>query len=640
MSAEGLQLYALGEQAWARREIEQAAQLLEKACTFLPTHGAAHHVWGKAMAELGDCHRAEALQQRSCNLDPGLGWNWFALAELLGQRQKWREACDNYRRALAELPQEGWIEQLAIQAGQRQVLDGEDLIQGLGLHAYRHWCEQLEPRFPSALVPVRNKWMIYGYGEERSDAFPVQGWLVVLGHGCVLRERALQAIEAWLAHGEVSCGVENLLDRGGWLSRRNAPVQADLLTADEDRLDPQGFRCDPWFKPATLQESFWAQPWLSSLSIWRCSWLRAKGLSWPPAAGEARLDWLWAALAHEPRHAHVPAVLMHQLPEVMPPDRVSEISSLRRYLQIRGENIVDIQPHPDIATGLQIRWPIPCGVRCTAIVPTRNRADLLQQCLASVEASLKRSAVALDWIVVDNGSDQPELEALLSDWMNRLDDRFQVLRDDRPFNWSDLNNRASRNNNSDLLLFLNNDIEAVREGWLECMAAQALRPGVGCVGAVLCYPDGSLQHAGVVVGLHGGADHAYRSLPLDHGVHHSRSGLLSDWGAVTGAALMVRRNLFERFGGFDPLLPVEFNDVDFCLRLGQQGYRHVIDPEVVLLHHESQSRDAHGSNTAAAALRLMQHRWGGRMNSTAPWWPQACSSERTDGRPRELEIVV
>ena len=79
MSAEGLQLYALGEQAWARREIEQAAQLLEKACTFLPTHGAAHHVWGKAMAELGDCHRAEALQQRSCNLDPGLAWNWFAL---------------------------------------------------------------------------------------------------------------------------------------------------------------------------------------------------------------------------------------------------------------------------------------------------------------------------------------------------------------------------------------------------------------------------------------------------------------------------------------------------------------------------------------------------------------------------------
>ena len=640
MNAEGLALYARAEQAWARREIEQAADLLKQACTLLPAHGAAHHLLAKAQLELGDPEQAEQLQRRSCELDPTLGWNWFALAELLEQRQQWGEAAQLYHRAQAALPQEGWIEALAIRAAQRQVLGGEDLGLGLGPEAYRHWCAQLEPRFPSELVPVRQPWWIHADGEARSGALPTQGWLVVLGPGCVLRPRALQALEAWLEHGEVSREVQPLLDRGGWLARRNAPLQPDLLTTDEDRLDPHGVRCDPWFKPAALQETFWAQPWLQGLSIWRCSWLRSQGLSWPPARGAERLEWLWSALALEPNHAHLPAVLMHQRADAPPTDRAAEARSLRRYLQARGETVVDVQPDPARSSGLQIRWPIPTGLRCTAIVPTRNRAELLHQCLASVEASLANSAVALEWIVVDNGSDQPELAACLADWNERLGDRLRVLRDDRPFNWSTLNNRAAQHSDADLLLFLNNDIEVLSAGWLDQMAAQAVRPAVGCVGALLLYPDGSLQHAGVVVGLHGGADHGYRSFPTDHPVHRGRSSLLSDWGAVTGAALMVRRELFEQFGGFDPQLPVEFNDVDFCLRLGQQGYRHVIDPAAVLLHHESQSRDAQGSSTAADALRLMQRRWSGRMSSTAPWWPQACSAARTDGRPRELEWVT
>lgn len=637
---DGSELYSRARDLVSRKQWLAAADLLELACRLLPDHASAHHLFGKVKAELGEPEQAEALQRRSCALDVGLGWNCFALAELLERRQQWGEAAQVYARALAALPQEGWIEELAIRAAQRQVLGGEDLCLGLGPKAYRHWCEQLEPRFPSELVPVRQPWWMHAYGEERSGALPLQGWLVVLGPGCVLRPRALQALEAWLEHGEVSREVQPLLDRGEWLARRNAPFQPDLLTADEDCLDPHGVRCDPWFKPAALYEAFWAQPWLQGLSIWRCSWLSSKELSWPPAKGVERLEWLWSALALEPSHAHLPAVLMHQRADAPPADRAAQARSLRRYLQARGETVVDVEPDPARASGLQIRWLTPPGLRCTAIVPTRNRAELLQQCLVSVESSLANSAVALDWIVVDNASDQPQLAACLADWKERLGARLRVLRDDRPFNWSALNNTAAQHSDADLLLFLNNDIEAVSVGWLERMAAQAVRPAVGCVGARLLYPDGTLQHAGVVVGLHGGADHAYRSFPIDHPVHRGRSGLLSDWGAVTGAALMVRRTLFEQFGGFDPQLPVEFNDVDFCLRLGQQGYRHLIDPAAVLVHHESQSRDAQGSSTAAEALRLMQRRWGGRMSSTAPWWPQACSAARTDGRPRELEWVA
>lgn len=621
MSSEGLELYVRGEQAWARREVNQAALLLEQACSLLPGHGAAHHLWGKALAELGESQRAEGLQQRSCELDPGLGWNWFALAELQEQRQHWVKAAENYRCALAALPQEGWIEELAISALQRQVLGGEELSQGLGPSAYRFWCEQLEPRLPSELVPVRQSWWIHPDGQECAGALPTQGWLVVLGPGCCLRPRALQALEAWLGQ----C---------------TSPLQSDLLTVDEDRFDTKAGRFDPWFKAESLHEQFWVQPWLHTISIWRCAWLRSQGLSWPPPTGEARQRWLWAALALQPSHSHVPSVLMHQRAEIPPVDRWFLAVCVRSYLETMGERVTDVKPHASRATGLQISWAVPAAVCCTAIVPTRNRAELLQQCLASVEVTTVNSSVSLRWIVVDNGSDEQALGDCLAAWQMRLGPRLTVLRDDQPFNWSALNNRAAQQSRTDLLLFLNNDIEAVSGDWLDKMAAQASRPVVGCVGAQLLYPDGCLQHAGVVVGLCGGADHAYRALAPDHSVHRGRSGLLSDWGAVTGAALMVRRELFHRFGGFDPQLPVEFNDVDFCLRLAQQGYRHVIDPEAVLIHHESQSRDAQGSSTAEKSLRLMQQRWLTRMKSTAPWWPQACSSQRADGRPKELDIAL
>jgi GT2 family glycosyltransferase len=601
----------------------QAAPLLQRVCQIVPDHASAHHLLGKARRLQGDLQAGEAHQRRSCALDPQLGWNWFALAELLEQRQAWAEASACYWQASRTLPQEGWIEELAIRAGHRSVLRGEDLNRGLGPVAYAHWCDQLEPRLPSELVPVRQCWWIHPHGEARSGAIPTQGWLVVLGPGCTLRPRALQALEAWLASQEMGS-------------------DADMLTADEDRMDASGQRCDPWFKLSSLDESFWAQPWLHSLSIWRCAWLRAHELGWPPAEGEARLEWLWSALAQQPQHAHMPHVLVHQYADANQPDRCLEAPFLQRYLRSLGETVAEVTPASNHPSGFQISWAVPPGLRCSAIVPTRNQAALLEQCIASIEASLPTNGVALEWIVVDNGSDQRELASCLNEWQQRLGHRFRVIRDDQPFNWSALNNRAAAQSSADLLLFLNNDIEATSAAadWLNRMVSQAMRPAVGCAGALLLYPEGTLQHAGVVVGVHGGADHAYRGLPPHHEVHRGRSRLLSNWGAVTGAALMVRRKLFEQFGGFDPQLPVEFNDVDFCLRLGQQGYRHVIDPGAILLHHESQSRDALGSATASKALERMQARWPGRLNSTAPWWPQACSDARTDGRPRELTMAT
>jgi GT2 family glycosyltransferase len=270
------------------------------------------------------------------------------------------------------------------------------------------------------------------------------------------------------------------------------------------------------------------------------------------------------------------------------------------------------------------------------IIPTRDRADLLKQCLSSLwstTANARSSGLDLEILVVDNGSVEEATAALLKEWSQRI----RVLSCDEPFNWSRLNNLAAAQAKGDLLLLLNNDIEATQSGWIEAMAAQALRPAVGAVGALLLYPDGTIQHGGVVVGMPSGADHAYRDLQPDHDVHRGRSRLLTGWGAVTGACLMLRKELLERVGGLDEGLPVEFNDVDLCLRLSQLGYRCMIPPEAVLVHHESQSRDAKESRTALQALLRVQGRWPGRFSSAAPWWPAQSERNCADGRPLGLE---
>lgn len=614
---DGLNLYEEGVHAFEAGNLNEARQLLEVACKILPHHASAHHVLGKTLARIDQTDAAEMMQRRSCDLDPSLGWNWYALAELLIKKGDWREASEAFRQARFNLPQEGWISEQERECNSRLLLHGETLRDGLGINAYQFWCQQVEGVWPAESVSVQQNWILLNSDQKHKDLLPPTGWLVVLGRGYTLRPRALLALEAWLANWNLD--------------------QPDLITADEDRLDESGDRVDPWFKPATLAESSWSTPWFEGFTAWRCSWLREHEFAPPPTAPLDRFKWLLKSIAAGPNHKHAPIILCHQQSEESTSiSRAAKAELIKDCLNSVGESVIDVIPHGKRPEGFLLQWAVPKMLTCTVIVPTRDRSDLLDVCLTSVMGT-SRGSIELNWVVVDNGSTEPELHTLLNVWSANLGTRFTVIRDSRPFNWSAMNNHAVDCSRSDLLLFLNNDIEACRSGWLDVMAAQAVRPAVGCVGAVLLYPDGTIQHAGVVVGMHGGADHAYRGLSPDHEVHRARSSFLTDWGAVTGACMMVERDLFVRLGGFDSALPVEFNDVDFCLRLGQLGYRHVIDPAACLIHHESQSRDAKKSATAGSALALMRNRWQARIINTSPWWPQACAPHCSDGRPGGLE---
>ncbi|MEI6829539.1 MAG: glycosyltransferase [Synechococcaceae cyanobacterium ELA445] len=600
--------YRQGADALEQDDLEQATAALWQCLALDASHASALHLLGKVRLRQGQEEAALALQLGSWRQDPSLGWNAFAAAELLGRLGRWGEAAAAYRAARQALPSDPWIDALQQEAEGLGVFGGERLAAGFSDAAYRTWCRGFEPPLQRPHAPLR----------------ALDGWQIDRAADAVLRPGAQEWLAAWLADHPTDG------DQG-----------ADLLYPDEDRLGPDGQRRDPWFKPGWVPESFWSTPWLESCAFWRRDWLRQQGLTPLPPGADPLERWRWqlAALERGPRIAPLDAVLLHRR-STTPPASTTTASPaaaalLADHLRRLGEGAVAVEPQPP--GGFRLSWAAPRSCRLSVVVLTRDRPDLLERCLATVEAC--KGDLELEWQVVDNGSRLEATAALFAHWRKRPGSRFRVLSLDQPFNWSLLNNRAARQTRGELLLFLNNDVEApvpADPGWLRAMAAQALRPAIGCVGARLLYPKGTIQHAGLLPPMGRGCEHPYRGLPADTPVHRGRAGFLSGWSAVTGACLMVRRPLWQEVGGFDPVLPVEGNDVDFCLRLGRAGYRHVVCPEATLLHHEAASRPTTASATWGPAQSLLMRRWPGAMASASPWWPAAAALDSTDGRPREL----
>jgi GT2 family glycosyltransferase len=268
--------------------------------------------------------------------------------------------------------------------------------------------------------------------------------------------------------------------------------------------------------------------------------------------------------------------------------------------------------------------------RVTLIVPTRDRLAVLRPCLESLLTMTDYP----DWnvLVVDNGSIEPQTIAYL-DTLTAAG-RIRVLRDEGPFNFSRLNNRAVEVADGDAVLLLNNDTEIIEGGWLRALVAHLVQPGTGVVGAKLLYPDGTVQHGGVVVGPGGCADHLHVSIPGDAPGYMGRALQPQEVSAVTGACLLTWRRLYRTLGGLDEQhLAVAFNDVDYCLRVRAHGKRIVWTPEARLIHHESISRGRDDTlpeqRRAHAEIACMRARWPAEMTGD-PFYNPNFSCHRVD----------
>lgn len=290
---------------------------------------------------------------------------------------------------------------------------------------------------------------------------------------------------------------------------------------------------------------------------------------------------------------HINRVLYHRF-SAPRADEAGAIDCVRAHLERSGRS-AEVRAHADplgrsLPNCQRVQWGLPQEApKVSIIVPTRDRAELLDQCIQSVLASRGAYPGAVEIIVMDNDSCEPKTHELFKTYSERH--AIRVIPFQGRFNWSAINNLAARQATGEVLIFLNNDTVVLSPDWLAELVSAALRPEVGVVGARLLYEDGTVQHAGVLIGVSGGAVHeGMGELPSDGG-YLGRTVLQRNVLAVTGACMATRASLFDELGGFDEInLRIEFNDTDYCLRARDRGYAVVYEPFATLYHFESKSR--------------------------------------------------
>ncbi len=383
---------------------------------------------------------------------------------------------------------------------------------------------------------------------------------------------------------------------------------ADLVYGDEDSADDRGQACDPVLKPDWSPTLLLSWPYTGRPVAMRRDPVVAVGGFRPVDGGDWEHDLVLRLAERGGPVAHVAEVLCRR-----PAGEVTGNGGSGAVVAALSRRDEDARVNPG---PLPRTWQLHRHTRgrpsVTAIIPFRDTPELLRACVDSVVATA--GECDLDLLLVDNGSEEPETLSLL----DRLATRHSVTvtRDPRPFNWAALNNAAAESARGEVLVFLNNDIEARRPGWLGALVAQAVLPSVGAVGARLLYPGGRVQHAGVVVGLGGAAGHVLAGLGGGEPGYLGMAVLTRNCSSVTGACLATRREVFDQLGGFDEALGLDLNDIDYCLRARELGLQVVYEPLAELVHHESPSRGTSGSPEDQGRF---VRRWAGLVATGDPY---------------------
>lgn len=395
--------------------------------------------------------------------------------------------------------------------------------------------------------------------------------------------------------------------------------KAQFIYTDHDHLDLQDQRFKPFFKPGLSPDLLYCQNYINNLVLvkkpllkrlhgWDSQYCAAYDYAFNLTAISTliKLDQPNPKLlGAESPIKHIPKILYHQragltvnpkskqLLELRPskPDekRQSEqgLALLKRFFKSQERKVAVKEIKPKL---YRHQWATPKPEPLVSlIIPTRDGYDILKTCVQSI---LKKTTYKnYEILIVDNQStDRKSIEYMNT--LGRDHSNIRILKYDKPFNYSAINNYAVAQAKGPILGLINNDTEVITPDWLTEMVSHAIRPEIGCVGALLYYPDGTIQHAGVIVGMHGVADHAFKgekNTPKNDYFNYLKS--IRNPKAVTAAAFIIKRSLFNSIGGLDEInLKVAFNDVDICLKALHRGIHNVWTPHLSLVHHESKTR--------------------------------------------------
>ncbi|ACX96324.1 glycosyltransferase family 2 protein [Halothiobacillus neapolitanus] len=418
--------------------------------------------------------------------------------------------------------------------------------------------------------------------------------------------------------------------------------EAQILYSDEDKIDIHGQRSEPHFKSDWNPDLFYSQNYVSHLGVYKRELLQRINGFRTGVEGSQDQDLLLRCLPHVKAEQiiHIPKILYHwrtlEGSTAMASGEKSYttdagIKALSDFFEKNGPAGIKIEQGL-VPNTYRVHWPIPNPAPLVSLlIPTRDRKTITEIAVRSILD--KTTYPNYEIIILDNGSEEPET----LDWFAAIqqeDERVKVLRYDHPFNYSAINNFGAQHAKGSLIGLINNDVEVISPDWLTEMVSHALREDIGCVGAKLYYSNDTLQHAGVILGIGGVANHSHKNSKRDSPGYFARLIVAQNFSAVTAACLIIRKSVYDQVGGLDEVnLKVAFNDVDFCLKVREAGYRNLWTPYAELYHHESISRGTEDSPEKQARFRgeveFMQSKWGDALKLD-PFYSPNLTQDRED----------
>lgn len=408
--------------------------------------------------------------------------------------------------------------------------------------------------------------------------------------------------------------------------------EAQLIYSDEDKINRTGYRFDPHFKPDWNPDLLLSNNYICHLTVLKADLVRKVGGLRKGVEGSQDHDLLLRCMPYldASNVVHIPEVLYHwrAIEGSTALDGGEKSYTTEAGIAALKHYVASQKLDAEVERGLvpntyRVRWGLPKDMPLVSLlVPTRDRYDILQSCVDRILSLTEYQNFEL--LILDN---QSTCNKTL-DYLRKVeaDPRVRVYRWDHPFNYSAINNFGARHARGEILGLINNDVEPINSDWLTEMVRHTCRAEIGCVGAKLYYPNDTIQHGGVLLGVGGVANHAHKHFGRGEHGYFARLSLVQNLSAVTGACLLVRKSVFEEVGGLnEENLAVAFNDVDLCLKVREAGYRNLWTPYAELYHHESVSRG--GDDTFAKRRRMaaetayMRERWGKLLDSDPAYNP-------------------
>lgn len=411
----------------------------------------------------------------------------------------------------------------------------------------------------------------------------------------------------------------------------------DLLYTDEDKTSQDGSKYfQPNFKPDYNPDLLRSNNYICHFLVAERDLVARAGGFDSRYDGAQDYDFILRCTEKAGKIVHIPRVLYHWRTH---PQSTADNPISKQYAYDAGKRAIEAHLARVGETGCtverkkdfgfyRVHYPVKGAPRISVIIPNKDEKEMLQKCLESIQA--KTTYENYEIIVVENNSKTGEIFS----YYKEIDGRngVHVVYWDREFNYSAINNFGVEKASGEYLLFLNNDVEIISENWLEELLGHCQREKTGIAGARLYYPDDTIQHAGIVIGIGGVAGSVFVGQKRSHTGYMHREALQQDLSAVTAACMMVRRPVFEAAGGFEEKLAVAFNDVDLCLKVRELGYLVVYDPYAELYHYESKTRGAEDTPEKVrrfqSEIEYMRSRWTEILKNGDPYYNRNLSLKK------------